>query len=135
MSMSVGLPVFVLAWVTAKGEEVTSMGSGGRVLFVEHPQRGWEIPGGHREGDELPEHALQRELFEETGLEGTLVAWNREFYPKGWVAHVVVEPHQQDQWQVSDRHVSNVKWWSEVPPVKAWTVEEFEELAEYFSAL
>ena len=34
------------------------MGEGGEVLFVEHPERGWEIPGGHLETNETPEEAL-----------------------------------------------------------------------------
>lgn len=134
MCMTEASPVFVLAWVTARGEAVTPMGQGGRVLFVEHPERGWEIPGGHVEGDEEPEVALHRELLEETGLEGSIVSWNREFYPQGWVAHVMVESDSSNEWLVQDRHVSRVKWWSDVPPVKTWTVEEFQELAAHFSA-
>ena len=55
-------PLFVLAWVTQNGDPVTPMGQGGSVLFVEHPQRGWEIPGGHLEPGETPEEALAREL-------------------------------------------------------------------------
>ena len=64
------IPVFVLAWVTASGDPLTLMGEGGRVLFVEHPERGWEIPGGHLEPGETPGQAMLRELKEETGLEG-----------------------------------------------------------------
>ena len=36
-------PIFVLAWVTREGQALTPMGEGGEVLFVEHPERGWEI--------------------------------------------------------------------------------------------
>ena len=53
-------PIFVLAWVTRDGQALTPMGEGGEVLFVEHPERGWEIPGGHVEEDEGPEKALIR---------------------------------------------------------------------------
>lgn len=127
-------PVFVLGWITIAGEPTTSMGKGGRVLFVEHPQRGWEIPGGHLELGETPDEALHRELKEETGLEGRIQSWNTTYYPKGWVAHVVVDAPQQSSWSVGDKSVNQVRWWIETPPVKTWTVEEFEELADYFSA-
>ena len=127
-------PVFVLAWVTRKGEELTPMGEGGEVLFVEHPERGWEIPGGHLEANESPDEALVREVREETGLECTIVRWNKDYYPNGWVAHVRVSSSSTGDWGVDDEKVASVRWWSEVPPVKAWTVEEFEDLARYFSS-
>lgn len=126
-------PRFVLAWVTREGERCTKMGEDGSVLFVEHPERGWEIPGGHVEPGEHPEEALHRELLEETGLKGTLVSWNKTYYPEGWVAHVVVSTQDNQTWTVDDENVHAVRWWSIVPPVKAWTVEEFEELAVLFS--
>ncbi|MBR68235.1 MAG: hypothetical protein CMA86_01830 [Euryarchaeota archaeon] len=126
-------PVFVLAWVTANGALPTPMGEGGEVLFVEHPQRGWEIPGGHLEDNESPEEALMRELREETGLDGTLVSWNKAYYPKGWVAHVTVAQTHRESWTVGDDNVQSVKWWKETPPVIEWTPEEFEDLAVHFS--
>ena len=127
-------PVFVLAWVTRKGEPLTPMGQGGEVLFVEHPERGWEIPGGHLEDGEQPEEALRREVLEETGLHCEIVSWNKTYYPKGWVAHVHVSAKSSGAWKVEDEMVSAVKWWNQVPPVKTWTVEEFQDLARLFSA-
>lgn len=131
--MDSDLPVFALAWVTCEGEPLTPMGQGGRILFVEHPQRGWEIPGGHLEEHEQPEDALLRELKEETGMIGRFVSWNKTYYPKGWVGHVVVPPTEKSSWTVRDEKVAAVEWWGRTPPVIEWTEEEFEELANYFS--
>jgi 8-oxo-dGTP diphosphatase len=124
-------PVFVLAWVTVRGESLTQMGQGGRVLFVEHPTRGWEIPGGHLEDGETPDQAMLRELKEETGLTGKIISWNTSYYPKGWVAHVVVKPTDGHSWSVEDTKVSKVQWWAEVPPLIEWTVEEFMDLSKW----
>ena len=126
-------PRFVLAWVTREGANATPMGQGGEVVFVEHPERGWEIPGGHLEENETPEEALMRELLEETGLKGKVVRWNTTYYPEGWVAHVTVADAPVRPWSVGDESVVSVRWWSDVPPVKTWSVEEFQDLGELFS--
>ena len=36
-----------------------------RILFIKHPERGWDIPGGHVEKNETPVKALEREVYEE----------------------------------------------------------------------
>ena len=89
--MTVIDPVFVLAWVTIRGQAPQPLGKGAEVLFVHHPTRGWEIPGGHLEAGESPSEAMLRELQEETGLVGEIKMWNKTYYHKGWVAHVEVE--------------------------------------------
>jgi 8-oxo-dGTP pyrophosphatase MutT (NUDIX family) len=44
-------------------------GTDGRVLLVHHKKYGrWMCPGGHIEPDELPDDAVLREVWEETGL-------------------------------------------------------------------
>ena len=44
----------------------------GRVLMIESPRRGWELPGGQvEEGESLPV-ALQREIREETGIDAVV---------------------------------------------------------------
>jgi len=50
---------------------------GGKVLLVQEAtgrhQGRWGLPKGHVEADESPETAAIRELFEETGLNGTVI--------------------------------------------------------------
>ena len=41
----------------------------GQVLLAEHPERGWEIPGGHVEEGESALEAAKRECLEEAGVE------------------------------------------------------------------
>jgi 8-oxo-dGTP pyrophosphatase MutT (NUDIX family) len=129
--MGIDAPVFVLAWVTVNGQSLSRIDEGGTALFVNHPLRGWEIPGGHIEEGETPDEAMIRELKEETGLDGHIRSWNKTYYPKGWVAHVVVDPTISDAWTVGDSNVTEVRWWREVPPLIEWTRQEFVDLSAW----
>lgn len=124
-------PVFVLAWVTVRDGQPLPIGQGGSVLFVQHPTRGWEIPGGHLEEGESPEEAMIRELREETGLVGEIQRWNKTYYPKGWVAHMIVDSTPTNAWSVEDSNVIEVRWWEEVPPLIEWTEQEFVDLSSW----
>lgn len=124
-------PVFVLAWVTVRDGQPLPIGQGGSVLFVQHPTRGWEIPGGHLEEGESPEEAMIRELREETGLVGEIQRWNKTYYPKGWVAHMIVDSTPKNAWSVEDSNVVEVRWWEEVPPLIEWTEQEFVDLSSW----
>ena len=46
---------------------------GQRFVMVRHRKRGWEMPGGHVEEDEIPADAATREFKEETGFGVELV--------------------------------------------------------------
>ena len=129
--MGISEPVFVLAWVTARNGPSLPIFEGASVLFVEHPTRGWEIPGGHLEEGETPEEAMIRELKEETGLVGEIRRWNKTYYPKGWVAHMVVDSTPTKAWSVSDSNVVQVRWWDKVPPLIEWTEQEFIDLSNW----
>ena len=129
-------PKFVLAWITSSNAKYHRLGQGGKVIFVKHPIRGWEMPGGHLHDGESPEAGLFREIFEETGLKCRLVGWNKEYYQQGWVAHVVSEPDFcVESWQTDDKNVEEVKLWSIIPPVTTWTKQEFIDIDDWCSQL
>jgi len=129
-------PKFVLAWITSSSESLLTMQTGGHVVFVEHPQRGWEIPGGHLNDDETPEQALHREVKEETGLQISIIQWNKSYYRDGWVAYVETKSNPTQQaWNISDEKVEQVAWWSDVPPVVKWTTQEFIDLDNWVKEL
>lgn len=63
----------------------------GRVLLVKHvfhPKTPWGLPGGWVNRNELPQHAVEREFYEETTLQVTAVmplhVWSSPF----WKNHV-----------------------------------------------
>ena len=130
------MPKFVLAWITSVHEHSKTMLTGGHVVFVRHPERGWEIPGGHLNAGESPEDALIREVLEETGLEVEIMSWNKEYYPKGWVAHAVTKnTPQPSSWTVEDEKVEEIAWWDSVPPVIMWTEQEFIDLDNWHASI
>ena len=130
------MPKFVLAWITSTSERNQSMQSRGHVVFVRHPERGWEIPGGHLNVGESPENALIREVKEETGLEVEIMTWNKEYYSNGWVAHAVTNTiPQSESWNIADDKVDEIAWWNSVPPVIKWPKQEFVDLDNWCSSI
>lgn len=130
------MPKFVLAWITSISEKSQAIQSGGHVVFVRHPERGWEIPGGHLNVGESPEDALIREVKEETGLEVEIIAWNKEYYPNGWVAHAITNSiPQSESWNIADDKVDEIAWWNSVPPVIKWSEQEFVDLDNWCSSI
>ena len=132
------IPTFVLAYVVESMNR-KSVIHGGNILMVRHPDRGWEFPGGHVEEGETPETALMRELQEEVGGKGTLIAWNTDYYPNGWVGLVSVDsekaPFNQNIWTVADKVVSEVRWFDEVPPFTHWDAQEVQDLSVWVDSI
>lgn len=116
---------FVLAWAVEQHDPLLPLGEGGRLLLVRHPERGWEFPGGRVEEGETPEEAMHRELLEETGRRGKILAWNTTYYDEGWVALIRLEPGKD---AVDDEHVAETRWWNDVPPMETWDAGEFSDL-------
>ena len=130
------MPKFVLAWITSSLEDSQTLQTGGHVVFVRHPERGWEIPGGHLNSGESPEQALIREVLEETGLDVEIITWNKEYYSNGWVAHAVTNSKPNtESWNVADEKVDEIAWWNRVPPVIMWTEQEFIDLDNWHNSV
>ncbi|MBL6882113.1 MAG: NUDIX hydrolase [Candidatus Poseidoniaceae archaeon] len=131
-------PTFVLAYVV-QSKNPNSVINGGNILMVRHPDRGWEFPGGHVEEGETPEDALMRELQEEVGGNGTLISWNTEYYPDGWVGLVSVDsehsPFNGDTWTVADKVVSEARWFEHVPPFTHWDAQEVIDLSQWVDSI
>ena len=131
-------PSFVLAYVVRKTCPRSVLKSGS-ILMVHHPERGWEFPGGHVEDGEHPEQALHREMVEEIGGVGTLLAWNKTYYPNGWVGLVCVDdedtPFSKENWNVNDQQVTSVQWFTDLPDFTHWDVQEVVELSRWVDSI
>lgn len=57
------------ARIVRAGVRIAVIDAQRRCLFVQHPKKGWELPGGALDPREQPTVAALRELYEEAGLD------------------------------------------------------------------
>lgn len=75
----------------------------GKLLLVNHPRYGMWLPvGGHIELDEDPDHALLREIQEETGLKTEILSKRADFVSEG--VKPLLQPHYIDVHDANPPH-------------------------------
>ena len=95
---------FVVVWAVSSREE-------GCWIMVKNRSRGWELPGGSIDQDEVPEEAALRELYEETGVLGTAKAIDSKLIQGGHVVLVEIDiPVSPQPWKSLDDAIEEVGW-------------------------
>ena len=89
---------------TTMGAQAVVIDQNSRILLVRHGYRpGWHFPGGGVERDEALSEAMERELFEETGVELTGqpklhgIFTNFETFPGDHIGVFIVQEWKQDK--------------------------------------
>ena len=94
---------------------ITRPGDGGDqvLLSVRSDIRGWELPGGGLESDEGPEHALVREVAEETGLRVEIERHVGDYTRTGFRPHTarIYRCRVLDGEPRTSRETPLVEWW------------------------
>ncbi|DAC15780.1 MAG TPA: NUDIX hydrolase [Candidatus Poseidoniales archaeon] len=115
-------PDFCLAIITREIDHA--------ILLVRHPERGWELPGGHLEQGETPMQCLEREVKEETGLSLSVMSWNKKYYDRGYVGWMQV-PSVITEFNFDDPNVIDVSWWKDNPVMNYWNPQELTDLRRW----
>ncbi|QSO54190.1 NUDIX domain-containing protein [Alicyclobacillus curvatus] len=88
----------------------------GHVIWVRHPRRGWEVPGGKLEPGESAEEAVKREVFEEAGAILENIEWVGEYHTSDgllkWIYFAdVVDVQTRPEWsETTDVMVPRPMW-------------------------
>ncbi len=117
-------------------ERVYAYVTGPRGLLIlehpQHPEAGLQVPGGTMEGGENPEHAVLREVREETGLTGIKIIsclgntsfdmreYGHNEIQHAWYFHLECTQTSSDSWHFYETHVDGEPilfrlYWSALP--------------------
>ena len=115
-------PTWVALWVVPAGAPAGPWEAPGlRWLMVQHLARGgWELPGGRIEPGETIVEAAQRELREETGLDGRVIGEPWAEGDGAWCCLKVESMPTRSHWPSPDSTLGSVRWWSRPPPRMPW---------------
>ena len=116
---------FVVVWAVSSREE-------GCWIMVKNRSRGWELPGGSIDQDEVPEEAALRELYEETGVLGTAKAIDSKLIQGGHVVLVEIDiPVSPQPWKSLDGAIEEVGWCLQIPDNSAWEDDEIGRIIDH----
>jgi len=97
-------------------------------IMVQHISRGWELPGGKINSDEVPNQAILREVKEECGLKADFQSMRIKIGDKGHIAHLHAPLTKTiTSWKSDDPHISEVRVFHQIPSYSlAWGSHELE---------
>lgn len=79
----------------------------GNLVWVRHPQRGWEVPGGKVEQGETAVGAVHREAFEEAGVRLDKPTWLAEYFVHMNAGDLAKWVYLANVWDVGARPASS----------------------------